>query len=605
MHGENVIPAPLDDDDDDVAWALQTAAVQWQRGAHADAVVWVRRAVEAAIAAGSAERTKDLTQLAASVANRLVSEAMAAPDSMVPPRASEPAQADDVDALLSVAPALPLPPARRASAHSLTNEIPVDFEDDADIDDDEFGDEAPTIPPSSGPEPPGVEAGFDSLASPPPSRDAIDPPDAAISAWPQDSTAEVTADELIGPRPGEPALSVSPDELFSSRPGEAALSVSPDELFSSRPGEATLSVSPDELFSSRPPGSASTAGVDEPFGSLPPASTAGVDEPFGSRPPEPPGIAPAEAATDAPVESVEPPPPASVKPPAPASVEPPPPAEPSPWAGESQEDKAPPLPDDEQLGTESGEVPTSAVDGVPLDQVRGFEDLPEENQISLASSAELTRLSADEEVGSFGAALVTRGRVGIMPSIAEVAASVAVAGEVVFTRGTLDEGIALRVVALEDDTVVASWSAEQLQAGLADCPWVADELRLVADRFQALAGATLGPLGDRFDDALRNQVVSRLDVKAFAPGELIVAVGKPVPGLHVVGAGRVEFVEGEAVIEVADPGDFLFAAEVLAGGRAHATARAGKSGALILFATRAVAHELLMVVPPLLEILAG
>ena len=35
---DDVIPSPLDEDDDDVAWALQTAAVQWRRGAKPDAV---------------------------------------------------------------------------------------------------------------------------------------------------------------------------------------------------------------------------------------------------------------------------------------------------------------------------------------------------------------------------------------------------------------------------------------------------------------------------------------------------------------------------------------------------------------------------------------
>ena len=55
------IPPPLDDDDDDVAWALQTAAVQWQRDAHADAVVWLRRAVDAAVAAGRPDRAQSLT----------------------------------------------------------------------------------------------------------------------------------------------------------------------------------------------------------------------------------------------------------------------------------------------------------------------------------------------------------------------------------------------------------------------------------------------------------------------------------------------------------------------------------------------------------------
>src|SRR5262249_3347936 len=120
------------------------------------------------------------------------------------------------------------------------------------------------------------------------------------------------------------------------------------------------------------------------------------------------------------------------------------------------------------------------VDGVSLESVRGFEDLPETSQLELARSAALTTLSTDEEIGSFAAALVTRGRVGLMPSIADISASVAKAGEIVFTRGSLSEGVSLRVVALESQTVVASWSDEALSHAMADCPWVADELRLVA-----------------------------------------------------------------------------------------------------------------------------
>ncbi len=245
------------------------------------------------------------------------------------------------------------------------------------------------------------------------------------------------------------------------------------------------------------------------------------------------------------------------------------------------------------------------VDDVSLETVRGFEDLPETAQLVLAKTATLTMLSTEEEVGAFGAALVTRGRVGIMPAIADVASSVAKPGDVVFTRGTLSDGVSLRVVALENQTTVASWSEVVLQAAMADCPWVADELRLVADRFQAQAGAVLGPIGERFDDALRELVLSRLDVKAYAAGEVIVEEGKPVPGLHVVGGGRVEIASATGASSDAGPGDFLFAAQVLGGGRAHATARAGKGGALILFTPRSVAHELLLSVPPLIEVLAG
>jgi CRP-like cAMP-binding protein len=249
----------------------------------------------------------------------------------------------------------------------------------------------------------------------------------------------------------------------------------------------------------------------------------------------------------------------------------------------------------------SAPIIAPAVDDILLEGVRGFEDLPEDMQRLIVGAAVLTTLSADEEIGSFGAALVTRGKVGIMAAVADVSAAVAAPGEIVFTQGTLEEKIPLRVVALEDGTVVASWTPAVLQTAFADCPWVADELRQVADRFQALAGATLGLLGERLDDTVRDMVFSRLDVKAYEAGEIIVSIGKTIPGLHIVGCGRVELDSGEA----ASPGEFLFAAEVLGGGKAHATARAGKAGALLLVASRAVAHEMLVSVPPLLEILAG
>ena len=51
-------PEALDDDDDDVTWALQTAGVQWKRGAHADALEWLRRAAESAVDGGRAIRAR-------------------------------------------------------------------------------------------------------------------------------------------------------------------------------------------------------------------------------------------------------------------------------------------------------------------------------------------------------------------------------------------------------------------------------------------------------------------------------------------------------------------------------------------------------------------
>lgn len=633
MQGEPVIPPPLADDDDDVAWALQTAAVQWQRGSRADAVVWLRRAVDAAIAAGNPARTKDLTELAAHVADRLVSEALSAPDSAAPPAPpSEPVriEANDVDDLLTGRPQSQSQfPAPKVSMPSLTSEIPFDFEEE-----DEFDDQAPTIPPVS------IDSGevydvdadelFESM--PPSLRSSrrvvpvpqipkiapyIVPLEVHEPAAEPDSGDETTGDHVAAGAADAHADDRPDESTDEARPHESA-EVGFDEPTApwDEDAENAAKSAASAPFGARAPQS-SSFGFDSHeateigvlgFDPLPPPSlSSSHDE--GPAPPMPtePPLDPAE---------FDAPPPARIAAPTLASV-----SDAELDAAEiSAASELAPEPADFVPGSVSPEAaviapeppeepPTPAgpplVDGILLSNVRGFEDLPDDVQSKLADSAVLTTLGAEEEVGSFGAALVTRGRVGIMPSIADVSAAFAQPGDVVFTRGSLGEGILLRVVALEAGTVVASWNADLLGETMADCPWVADELRLVADRFQALAGATLGALGDRLDDSLRGMVMSRLEAKAYEPGETIVVKGKPVPGLYVVGAGRVELVEGDTASDEVGPGEFLFAQEVLSAGSAGVTARAGKSGAVTLFATRAVAHELLLSVPPLIEILAG
>jgi hypothetical protein len=249
------------------------------------------------------------------------------------------------------------------------------------------------------------------------------------------------------------------------------------------------------------------------------------------------------------------------------------------------------------------------VDGVLLADVRGLQDLPEDAQLRLATQAKVEDLRSDEEVSGFGVALVLSGDVRIMPAIADVACATAGKGDVVFTVGSLEEGVLLRVVAGAGGARVAVWQAQALQEATAPCPWVADELRVVADRYQALAGAVMGAMGDRLDDALRKLVTDRCEVRVLLGREVLVEASHPVNGLYIVGAGRIELLEGSGdageITDELGPGDFLFAEEVLSGGKAPATARAGKTGALLLHAPRMTAHELLVSVPPLLEILAG
>jgi hypothetical protein len=246
--------------------------------------------------------------------------------------------------------------------------------------------------------------------------------------------------------------------------------------------------------------------------------------------------------------------------------------------------------------------------GISLAEIRGFEDFPPETQLVLAKAARVERLATEEEVSGFGLALVLRGAVNVMPAIADVACGAAGERELVYGRGTLQDGVALRLVATAPDTQVAIWDFEVIQPPLAACPWVLEELQDVADRYQALAGVAMGPMGDRLDDSLRGMVLSRCKLVKLLPGELLVEKGKPVGGLFIVGAGRLDLgndpsapgSEGQL-----GPGDFLFAPQVLSAGGAPTAARAGAAGALLMAADRHAAHELMLSVPPLLELLAG
>jgi hypothetical protein len=246
------------------------------------------------------------------------------------------------------------------------------------------------------------------------------------------------------------------------------------------------------------------------------------------------------------------------------------------------------------------------VGGILLGNVAGLQDLPDEAQGLLARRARIHTLAADEEVGGFGLALVLEGSVAVMPTIADVAAAEVDRGEPVFSQGHLEEAVPMRVVAGRAGASVAAWSPEDFEAAIAGCPWVGDELKSVGDRFQALAGVSMGPLGENLDDMLRALVVGRCEVRRLLPGELVAESGKPLTGMYVLGAGHIEILENGASrpSDSLGPGEFLFASQVLQAAPAPSTARAGAAGALVLFADRRIAHELMVSVPPLLEIFA-
>ena len=516
-----LFPQPLDDDDDDVAWALQTAQVQWKRGGQADAIVWLRRAADSADQLGLVWRAADLRRSADELTAELANAA--SPVSRPPPGSVGGSDIDDLlgggddDGLdtidvaagqvaldrVVIAPNLPMP-----------SYAPVDdaeFEEDVlALDDDEVESEAE----------PDIEVEPEVEPEPEEEADVIE--EEAIEEEP--TSVDALGEEL------ERTEDLTPHARAAASVSQVPASRAP---FSSEPNTERDALGLDEYR-------------DEP------------DEPVTQ-----PHLDDARfGAHRSTVHDTTP--------------EPEPEPEPDPRIGD-----------------------------VVIGEVHGLEDLPPEGQVSLVHQATIEKLNTDEEVSAFGLALVVRGAVSVMPTIADVACARASKGEIVWSQGNLEEGVALRLVASEDATEVAVWDAKVLNDAVRDLPWVVDDLKTLADRFQALAGVAMGPMGERLDDALRSMVTERCEVKRLLPGEELVEKGKPVGGMIIMAGGRLEIVDGEFVMSELAPGDFLFAAQVLAGGAAPHSARAGKGGALVLFAGRHVAHELLLSVPPLLEIFAG
>jgi hypothetical protein len=579
-------PKALDDDDDDVAWALQTAAVQWERGGHADAVVWLRRAAQAAVESGEFGRAADLERGARDVEG-WVERGVMGPD-------------DGVDVLL----------------------------------------DGPSIEAGSfeGPSPSLVDV----LEAE--SRDEMPSTESLLDSDIEDlgDVQDVEDIETVAPDDLDDRTSTPPDE--PDRPSVVPMPlVKPSKRPRVRP--VVDSDAPDAATLRPPEGAKKFKLPPPPIPRLP--LPLPLPRPTTPKPPPPPEPEP-------PVELAEPPEyeeepsttPISHPPPPPPPLDPkdappsssqvlPPPIEPAPLAPRPSlfpELSDPPgrqaMPSaelDPELA--SGEIELPPLDSVPpprvvaiaappvapsagpldperLATVRGLEDLPPETQAELAACARVETLAPDQEVSGFGLALVTRGAVFVMPTIAEAACGRATAGEPVFAQGNLAEGVPLRAVADAEGAEVAVWQRADFEHLLQTCPWVADELRAVADRYQALAGAAMGLLGERLDDGMRALITDRAEVRLLAPGEQILAQGETVAGLSIVGAGQLEFVVDGEVRGQLHPGDLPFAAGVLSHEKAAGALRAGAQGALLLSVDRMTTHELLVSVPPLLELLA-
>jgi len=543
-------PEPLDDDDDDVAWALQTAKVQWTRGGQADAIVWLRRAADSADQLGNVWRASDLRRMIDDlVAHQARPSRPPAPISRPPLGSSRPPMPASRPPVASSRP--PMPSRRPTPLPHYSGSADLDellkAHDDSGV--------MTSVPPPAAPAPlPRPSTSLPPPSSlPPPPRSSYAPVDEV--EFEDDIVLEDDVDDdapavEIGQRGSEVELRDSEVELDPEDELDAEVALRDSEVELSEE-DALLEddaleddVIDDDALDVPAPAPARHAYDSEELPTQPhidsnrfPLSMLGT-----------PGAAPS----------------------------------------------APPEPE-----------PDPHVADVLLGEVRGLEDVPPEGQAILAREARIERLGADEEIGSFGLALVVKGSVKVMPAIADLACARAAKGDIVWSEGNLEEGVALRLVAAEDASEVAVWDIELLKEIVRDYPWVVEDLKNLADRFQALAGVAMGPMGERLDDSLRALVTDRCEIKRLLPGEALTTKGKPVGGMYIMAAGRLEIMVGDAIESELGPGDFLFGAQVLSNGAAPNDARAGKGGALVLFAPRSVAHDLLLSVPPLLEIFAS
>lgn len=578
------IPPVLDADAEDVAWALQTAEALWKRGEKGDAVVWLRRAAQAAGELEDDDRALMLARAAAELTEGgstpapAPSHAPAAPSAPpVPPATgaavddllrSSQVEADEIDIRVSVVPqevevAPPLPPPVPPPVRPLAPTVPL-----ADTPQRPAPPPAPAPPHAAPPLPPRTPV----PAPPPPLAAELEPdpvddgdrvsrvPSAAEKhAGILDPWADGARDDA--PPPRRPPLSRAP----SPPPVPVAAASAPSPRTPSPPPPTPA-----------PPSAALHALVGPPPSHPLPAPPV--------VPPTPPAFDSDEVVTSAPPSvkagPVKPPPPL------PPPRKPPPPSAPP----RSVPKPAPP--------------PTAGVD---LSNVEAFADLPDDARAAFAGAASLHTLAREEEIATFALAFVLEGTVDLAATVIDAPAARLVAGQVLRAHGTIEHVTPLRLVGSADVARVATWDEDAVRDAFHACPWVEDDLRAAGDRYQAEVGITLGPLGERLDLGLRAELTRRLTMRVLAEGEACTTRGKPVPGLLVVGAGELELV-GEDDTPTGEPlraGDLVFASEVLTAAPAPHTARAAKGGALVFQAERGSTQELLMTFPPLMDIVAG
>ncbi|MDB5213441.1 MAG: putative type pilus assembly FimV-related transrane protein [Myxococcaceae bacterium] len=694
------IPPSKDTDAEDVAWGLQTAEALWKRGERIDAIVWLRRAAQAAGEAADDDRALELARSAAELSDWMATQPAGG---TLPPTAltNKPPAGYDPHAVSTFvpfgdeertgqSPAIPnnaptyIPQAptyvpRGGAPSNAPDAAPVSIPVDVEGAEAAGGElpvmTAPRLPRPAPPTghapssptmqtaepyfpPPDGAAGAAAAAAAPASHglDAVvpmptplAPPVAALDEPGHDepghdddqgrdeSTSVPPAEHVHagmfnpwddGALPAPTAVALPPPAAhFAEEEEEVITSVRPGQLAQQRADALAAAIAhgqsplPSPLSPpSAPPSDTTSPGSDAPAAPVPPSAPAPAKPaPVKPSPPRPPPLPPRARKPAPPAPSAP-----AVKSAPPARMTPPPPSPTQVMAQpEAAVDAAPPSErtDPNGMTVEGIEAQIAASAPVPaapaapaapadvpqkldLDSVEAFADLPDDARAAFAAAAEVSVLAEGEEVSSFALAYILSGTVDVAATMVDAPAAQLSAGAVLRSRGTTDEGVPMRLIGVSSG-VVATWTDAEVTEAFRTCPWVEEDLRVAADRLQTLVGVTIGPLGERLDASIREQIIGRLTMRTLSAGEVVVTAGEQMPGLLLVGVGELELVDGDRVAGTVGSGEFVFPTEVLGGGDAPHTARAGPGGALILFGDRRIAQELLVTCPPLLEVFAG
>lgn len=538
------IPKASATDTEDVVWALQTADALWKRGEYTDSIAWLRRAAQAAGEAEDDERALALAHYAAELAEWLDAKQ----------QRIESTREDYESTVVEI---------------SVTGDAHV-----TDPDADDMRDPADSKLPSFEIEAIRDEDATTTAVAPKSIYEAAaasEAPEEILSIAPEDLAADEGDETMAAPKPAIP----KPPPIPQQAPPRRSVAAVQGPPVPQVAGEAV------------------PARVPVPFD--PPDTDLHVPNPddTGLQHAQPASVR-SEAAPSPVV-----PPPRQQFPTAPYNSSVPLPNEIAEEVAEARQASA--RASQAAPANHANQANEASKVLLDLDGVEAFADLPDDERIAFARKAQIVELVEGAEVPFSALAYIVSGDVEACASVADAPAMTLKAGEVLRNRGTIDATIALRLIASSESAKVACWPADEVEAAFRACSWVEDDLRERANRILAMCGVGVGVLGERLDAELRQQVVDRMEIKVFESGETIVEKGKPVPGLLLVGFGDVEL-DGGAT---ASCGDFLYQEAALGAGAAGVASRAGKSGVVLLTATRSVTQELLATCPPLVEILAG